>query len=167
MTGDTHRVAAMSSPGRADMVTRSFTTDGSETRGAKGSALCEPQLEKMRENVTVLNKDLILSSSTAETRKQRCNRHKQRQRLERGRRRRRRELAPEADLPLSSQSRQSPRRTECYRAPSAVTTNQHHRRSIPSRPPVLRGRISCAAASCAFSRLCLWALKRPIGGWAG
>lgn len=54
MTGDTHRVAAMSSPGRADMVTRSFTTDGSETRGAKGSALCEPQLEKMRENVTVI-----------------------------------------------------------------------------------------------------------------
>lgn len=74
----------MSSPGRADMVTRSFTTDGSETRGARGSSLSKPQLEETSANVTVLNEDRILNSSTAETRKQRCNRHKQKQRDERG-----------------------------------------------------------------------------------
>lgn len=96
----------MSSPGRADMVTRSFTADGSEAReeGVRGSSLSKPQLEETSVNVTVLNEDRILNSSTAETRNQRCNRHKQKQRDERGGRRRR-ELAPEADLPLPVQSR--------------------------------------------------------------
>lgn len=38
----------------------------------------------------------------------------------------------------------------------------------PHAPPLCcEGASPCAAASCAFSWVCLRALKCPIGGWAG